>query len=238
MNENEDNDNNDNNDNNNDFCVICYEPDDLVLYNHCGKMLIHPKCLLLWTITHKNTCFLCRCNIEVEHCLDDYVFNLDIYVFKHTIENICNNHNFINHYLNNVHNTALTNKSNYFNNTNNDEILFNCARSTYCIKFIHRLNEKNEITLSFFQPQYNIVLSDNVATHMYYILNYYYYYYLIKNGAKNLFSWYTVQKTFCLIALFIGYIAEYLIGLFLVLSIYIFIQCRRGLTYVDDSTFY
>ena len=233
------NSNNSNNSNNNkDFCIICYEPDDLVLYNHCGKIMIHPKCLLLWMATQNNACLLCRCDIQVEHCLDDYVFNLDVYVFKHKLENIYSNHNFINYYLTNVQNTRFINESNYFSNFKNNEIFFNCLRNRYCIKFIHRLNEKNEITLSFFEPKYNIILSDNVTTYMYYILNYYYYYYIIGNGITSFFSWYSVQKSFCLIAIFIGYIAEYLIGIFLGISIYIFIQCRRGLTYVDDSTFY
>lgn len=220
------------------LCVICYEPDDLVLYNHCGKILVHPKCLLLWLSKKNSSCVLCRCNIHVEHCLDDYVFNLDIIVFKHNIENIYNNHFFISNYINNVHNTTLIKESNYFKSMNNDEIYFNCTRNSYCIKFIHCLNEKNEITLSFFEQELSIVLSDNVTTYMYYILNYYYYYYIIGNGITSFFSWYSVQKSFCLIALFIGYIAEYLIGIFLGISIYIFIQCRRGLTYVDDSTFY
>ena len=60
-------------------------------------------------------------------------------------------------------------------------MIFRCARDVYCIKFVHRLNEKKEITLSFFEPQYNIVLSEDVSTYMYVIFKYYYYCYQLES---------------------------------------------------------
>lgn len=220
-----------------DFCIICYEPDDLVLYNHCGKMLVHPICLLLWMSKQNNSCFLCRCDVVVEHCLDDHYFNIDIFVFKHAVENICNNHKFICCYTNNVQNSTLEIQNNHIDN-NNYEMIFRCVRDVYCIKFVHRLNKKKEITLSFFEPQYSIILSEDVSTYMYILFKSYYYCYEVEKAIIYICSWHTFQKSFCLIALFIGYIAEYIFCSILLMSIYVFIQCQRGLTYVDDNTFY
>ena len=230
-------DDNNSSNTNEDFCIICYEPDDLVLYNHCGKMLVHPKCLLLWMSKQKNTCFLCRCDVVVEHCLDDHIFNIDIFVFKHAVENICNNHTFICYYANNVQNSTLKIENNHIDN-NNYEMIFRCARDVYCIKFVHRLNEKKEITLSFFEPQYNIVLSEDVSTYMYVIFKYYYYCYQLENVITFMFNLLSIQKIIHLYNIIIVHILEYIICVVCLISIYLIILCLRGLTYVDDSTFY
>ena len=216
------------------LCVICQEPNNLIEYNHCGRIHIHPKCLLRWTSKKNNSCVLCRKNITVEHCLDDYIFNIDILIFKHHVNHICNNANFIDYYLENVENTSNVHSSINVRNINQIE---NWNLNTYSIKFIHRLDENKNITLYFYESKYFFVLSQEIKNYMYLLLQYYYYRYHIENAYNCIFDINKIQILIITFIIYIGAITEYLLCIFCVIILYIFIQCQRGLTYVDDSIF-
>ena len=217
------------------LCIICQEPNNLIEYNHCGRMHIHPTCLLRWTSQKNNSCILCRKHITVEHCLDDYIFNMDIFVFKHHINQVCNNSNFIDYYLENVQDTSTINSS---FEVRNIEQLYHWNLNTYSIKFIHRLDENNNITLYFYESKYFFVLSHEIKNYMYILFYYYYCCYYIQNSYNYIFDIKKIQIFIFGFVIYIGAMTEYLLYIFCIIMLYIFIQCQRGLTYVDDSTFY
>ena len=40
-------------------CIVCKEPGNLIVYNHCGVYSIHRECLDNWLYTHQE-CIICR----------------------------------------------------------------------------------------------------------------------------------------------------------------------------------
>jgi hypothetical protein len=68
-------------------CCICYEPDNLIEYNHCGKVFVHQKCLESWD-PNLNVCFLCRKTVLPPDNINE---TQDIIIEVNEINNINNN---------------------------------------------------------------------------------------------------------------------------------------------------
>lgn len=47
-------------------CIVCLEESDkLININHCGLYYIHKSCYKKWLIKNKNTCIICKEELEI-----------------------------------------------------------------------------------------------------------------------------------------------------------------------------
>ena len=221
-----------------DSCILCLEPDNLFKYNHCGNIFIHPKCLLLWYANKNDTCILCRENIHVEHCFTDPVFKLDPDIFKHSIKSISNDPGFIAYYLNSIKNGIQTNEKSFIHSfVDTDGVFHYNLNNIFYIKFIHTWSEKNEIILTFFEPDHVTLFHEDITTYMLIAFRFYHLCYTIEKNIKKI----SISNfKYCLIETLESLKTTTQIILASVILFFLFdiTQCQRASTCVDDTTYY